>query len=226
MEGEMTTPETNYFAEHLLMAGGRPVSVVNPHNKPIEELPVIYGYSDGIKSPTCYLGKLIAEDGTELGEHICSNEAWMLRDLGILEGEGEFRRKDFEAHYPDGYRMAFVSEKDVPTHEGLNAAFKLNPEMEARKQPQITQKTTWQQRKKWKAFLEAHEMDPDVGLQATECLALIADADALEDSHHQLRRSLGELLAQCDCQINWVQWPDGECKCLPCSVNRALDGDS
>ncbi len=71
-------------------------------------------------------GALIAEDGTDLGSHLCSSEGYMYGDLGIIEGWRNDRHETFQKHYPDGYRMDFVRYEDVYAHEGLKKAFELN----------------------------------------------------------------------------------------------------
>lgn len=114
-----------YEAQHLLQWEGRPVAVHNPHGKPVEELPVIYGFNNG-GSPGWMSAVLLAQDGTHLGGHICSSEGYMPADLGVLEGSRPDRHETFREHYPDGYRMEFVSGKDVHTHTGLNEAYRLN----------------------------------------------------------------------------------------------------
>lgn len=43
-------------------------------------------------------------------------------DLGIIEGARPDRHETFREHYPDGYRMEFVSYGDVLSHAGLSAA--------------------------------------------------------------------------------------------------------
>lgn len=96
-------------------------AIFNPHNKPVEELPTIYGFNNG-GSYGFMDACLIAEDGTPLGGHICSSEGFMYGDLGILSGYRSDRHETFRAHYPDGYRMDFVPYDDVKEHAGLNAA--------------------------------------------------------------------------------------------------------
>lgn len=76
----------------------------NPNDRPVEELPVIYGFNNG-GSPGWYQGVLLAEDGTCLGGHVCSHESFMPGDLGVLEGSRNDRHEHFRQHYPDGYRM-------------------------------------------------------------------------------------------------------------------------
>lgn len=103
-------------------------AVFNPHGKPIDELPVIYGFNNG-GPPGFMIGCLVAEDGAGLGSHCCSSEGFMPGDLGIREGSRSDRHETFQKHYPDGYRMEFVSYDDVPGHEALQRAFELNKKM-------------------------------------------------------------------------------------------------
>ncbi len=110
----MTTPAAAnlYLAQHLLEIEGRGWAVFNPHSKPLAELPVIYGFNNGGSSgwmSAC----LLAEDGTGLGSHICSHEGYMEHDLGIIEDSRPDRHKTFQEHYPDGYRMEFVTGEEV-----------------------------------------------------------------------------------------------------------------
>lgn len=123
----MTTPAAAncYLAQHLLEMEGKPYAVFNPHDKPVEALPVIFGFNNG-GSRDWWCATLIAEDGTRLGGHVCSHESYMYYDLGILEGTRPDRHEEFKKHYPDGYRMAFVPHSEVNKCEPLMEAFKLN----------------------------------------------------------------------------------------------------
>ena len=123
----MTTREAAkaYLLSHTVQWGDKVYAVFNPHDKPVEELPVIYGFNDG-GSPDWWRGQLLSEDGTALGSHICSNEGYMPHDLGVLEGSRPDRHKTFQTHYPDGYRMEFISYSDVFNHEGLKRAIERN----------------------------------------------------------------------------------------------------
>lgn len=126
----MTTPEAEeqYRNEHVARMSGRSVAVYNPHGKPINELPIIYGFNNG-GSASFLRAVLMAEDGTHLGGHACSHEAYMPHDLGILEGTRDDRHNDaFKPHYPDGYRMMFIGYDEAKTHEGLLKAIKLYEE--------------------------------------------------------------------------------------------------
>ena len=123
----MTTQaaERLYEAQHLSSMEGKGWAVFNPNATPVEELPIIYGFNNG-GSPGWFSAQLIAEDGTGLGGHLCSLEGYMPHDLGILEGTRPDRHEGFKAHYPDGYRMAFVSHGEVLQHPGLTLAFERN----------------------------------------------------------------------------------------------------
>lgn len=109
---------------------GKGYAVFNPHNKPVEELPWIIGFNNG-GSPGWYDAELLAEDGHPMGGHICSAEAYMEHDLGILEGTRPDRHDTFREHYPDGYRMDFVRYTDVPNDARLTRAFELNEKLQA-----------------------------------------------------------------------------------------------
>ena len=105
---------------------GKGIAIFNPHGRPVAELPIIYGFNNG-GSPGWYSGCLIAADGMGLGGHLCSAEAYMPHDLGILEGTRPDRHETFRAHYPDGYRMEFIPLEDVKRgHAGLLEAYRLN----------------------------------------------------------------------------------------------------
>ena len=122
----MTTPEAarRYEMEHVMEHAGRKAAIFNPHNNPVEELPVIYGFNNG-GPPGWMSAVLLAEDGTYLGGHTCSSEAYMPADLGVLEGTRPDRHKDFQQHYPNGYRMEFVPSGALKDHERFNQACEL-----------------------------------------------------------------------------------------------------
>lgn len=114
-----------YEAQHLHEWEDRGWAVYNPNDRPIGELPVIYGFNNG-GSYGWMSAQLIAEDGTGMGGHVCSSEGYMPHDLGIVEGARPDRHEGFREHYPDGYRMEFVSYPDVRDHEALALAFERN----------------------------------------------------------------------------------------------------
>lgn len=114
-----------YEAQHLYQMEGRAVAFYNPKDLNVEDLPVIYGFNNG-GAVNWHYAALVAQDGTPLGSHMCSSEAYMPHDLGILEGCRPDRHEAFKKHYPEGYRMEFVSYGAVPSHTGLQAALKLS----------------------------------------------------------------------------------------------------
>ena len=117
-----------YESQHVHAHSHLKVAIFNPHEKPVEKLPIIYGFNNG-KAGSFFHAGLLAEDGTALGEHYCSSEAYMPSDLGVLEGTRPDRHNHFQMHYPNGYRMEFVSAKDVLTHVGLTVAIQRNTEL-------------------------------------------------------------------------------------------------
>ena len=133
----MTTKaaEAYYLEQHESSMHGKQYAVYNPLNKQLNELPIIYGFNNG-GSSGWWEAVLLAEDGTHLGGHICSDEGYMLHDLGILEGTRQDRHEMFKAHYPDGYRMDFVSFKNASTHEGVLKACELNKQLSANEEQQ------------------------------------------------------------------------------------------
>lgn len=96
------------------------MAIYNPQNKPVDQLPVIYGFNNG-GSPGFMYACLIAEDGAGMGSHMCSSEGYMPGDLGCLEGSRPDRHEGFREHYPDGYRMEFVG-GNPRKHAGIMAA--------------------------------------------------------------------------------------------------------
>lgn len=105
---------------------GKGYEVYNPKLLPVAELPVIYGFNNG-GSPGWLCAYAIAEDGTVLGSHVCSAEGYMPHDLGILKGSRPDRHETFRDHYPEGYRMDFVTTPEMKAgHEGLDKAIELN----------------------------------------------------------------------------------------------------
>ena len=135
----MTTPaaERLYEAQHVHRWEGTGWAVYNPHEKPVEDLPVIYGFNNG-GHHRWMSACLIAEDGTGLGGHVCSSEAYMPHDLGILDGARPDRHETFRKHYPDGYRMEFVGNDAVESHEKLMAAIAINNTQGATNEESIT----------------------------------------------------------------------------------------
>lgn len=87
--------------------------------------PKIYCFSN-VKGGGDGIAYAMAEDGTVLGSHWCSNEAFVPGDLGVTEGTRPDRHEKYAKHYPDGYEMVFVPAAEVMTHPGLQKAVELN----------------------------------------------------------------------------------------------------
>ena len=75
----------------------------------------------------------IAEDGTVLGSHFCSNEMYVSHDLGVTDGSRPDRHAYYAKHYPQGYEMEFVQARSVKSHEGLSRAIRLNEQQHREK---------------------------------------------------------------------------------------------
>jgi len=126
----MTTKiaEKLYQAQHNSEMEGKNWAIYNPNKKELKDLPIIYGFNNG--GPSVFLsGQLIAEDGTALGGHACSNECYMEHDLGILEGTRPDRHETFKKHYPKGYKMEFYGYEDAKKHKGIDKAYELNKKL-------------------------------------------------------------------------------------------------
>ena len=55
----------------------------------------------------------IAEDGHYFGSHVCSNMSWARHDLT----ETPSRKEAIEAHYPAGYEVVVLPDKEAPPDE-------------------------------------------------------------------------------------------------------------
>lgn len=84
--------------------------------------PKIYAFSNTLTGGDGQAVAL-AEDGTILATHWCSNETWVPHDLGVTS---DWKHDQYRAHYPDGYEVVFVASVDFDAHEGLQTALKLN----------------------------------------------------------------------------------------------------
>lgn len=92
--------------------------------------PKIFAFSN-VKGGGDGIAYAMAEDGTVLGSHWCSNETFVPMDLGVTDERPATHAKRhsiYSTHYPDGYEMEFVRAADVAAHEGLGAAWELNQE--------------------------------------------------------------------------------------------------
>lgn len=100
------------------ITGATPESAATPRPK-IFAFSNVQGGGDGI-------AYAMAEDGTVLGSHWCSHEAYVSHDLGVTPGSRADRHETYAAHYPGGYDMEFVRSSEVASHAGLTRAFELN----------------------------------------------------------------------------------------------------
>lgn len=125
-----------YLAQHVYEHEGKGWAVFNPHDKPVSELPAIYGFNNG-GSRDWWEAVALSADGKCLGGHCCSHEAYMPHDLGVLEGTREDRHTDqYQKHYPDGYRMVFVASDEIKDHAGLQEAIRLAIASQSAKLPE------------------------------------------------------------------------------------------
>ena len=68
----------------------------------------------------------IAEDGTCVGRHCCSHEAYMQHDLGI---GSDWKHDGYDKHYGEGnWELEWVPTNNIESHDGLQEAFRLNGE--------------------------------------------------------------------------------------------------
>lgn len=117
--------EAIYQCEHMAKWAGNGYVVYNPHNKPIDELPFILGFNNG-GSSGMESAIAISEDGVILGTHICSSEVYMPYDLGLIEGARLDRHERYREHYPNGYKMDFVSYDEAKVDVRLKIAIKFH----------------------------------------------------------------------------------------------------
>lgn len=65
----------------------------------------------------------MADDGTVLGNHLCSHDVFMYHDLYVRSD----RKKTVDEHFKDEpYEVEIIPSHEVKTHPGLQEAFKLN----------------------------------------------------------------------------------------------------
>jgi hypothetical protein len=69
------------------------------------------------------MGAALAEDGTGICEHLSSSVEWAQHDMGLTS---DWKHEYYREHAPDGYELIWVD--DVASHEGWQAALKLNRE--------------------------------------------------------------------------------------------------
>ena len=87
----------------------------------MSELPKIFVFCNSC-APQWHSMLALAEDGTALAGHLCSDHGFASHDMGIHENG--WKRDLYEAHYPDGFEVVWV--EDFHAHEGLQKAAALN----------------------------------------------------------------------------------------------------
>jgi len=74
------------------------------------------------------IGYALAEDGKCLASHLSSDEWYSKHDMGLTS---DWKHKLYAEHYPEGYTLEWIKEKDLDNHEGFKEAFALNKKLEA-----------------------------------------------------------------------------------------------
>jgi hypothetical protein len=84
----------------------------------------IYGFNNG-GSPGWHHAVAIGEDGAVIDGHICSDEGYMLHDLGIEHST--WKHDSYDKHFGAGnWEIEWVPSDKVKTHPGLLKAIELN----------------------------------------------------------------------------------------------------
>ncbi|MGB8520825.1 MAG: hypothetical protein WCD38_11750 [Candidatus Tumulicola sp.] len=71
-----------------------------------------------------YIGNALAEDGTPLGEPLCSSLDFVMRDMGVTS---DWKHDGYKKHYPDGYCLVWLGAwPEEGEHPAFDAALALN----------------------------------------------------------------------------------------------------
>lgn len=81
--------------------------------------PTIYVFCNSC-SPQWHVAYALAEDGTGLASHVCSDHGWVIHDMGV--SGSDWKHDLYNAHYPDGWAIEYVDVDDIPGHAGLQLA--------------------------------------------------------------------------------------------------------
>lgn len=68
----------------------------------------------------------MTENGHYLASHVSSHELWAKHDIGLTSN---WKHDIYSKHCPDGYELEWIDNPE--SHEGLDAAYKLNQELGA-----------------------------------------------------------------------------------------------
>jgi hypothetical protein len=77
------------------------------------------------------LGYAMAEDGTGLANHLSSNISFSKHDMGLTS---DWKHDYYKEHYPDGYELEWIEEKDLDNHVEFCKACKINSEQAGKNQ--------------------------------------------------------------------------------------------
>lgn len=99
----------------------------------------IYAFNNGGR-PGFYEAVAVGEDGLCLASHICSDERWMLHDMGVTS---DWKHDTYDAWAPEGWEIEFIPSEELDTHEDLKKAITLAeekgyPEFEAAEKASIS----------------------------------------------------------------------------------------
>lgn len=114
---------------------GKPIDplIYNPAHRPIDELPVIYGYVSGANPKGC-LCLAVSSDGDYLGNRWCTSPEFMAYDLSLAIDGGCQMIKFYLERYQNGFRCVAVPHGEEDSHVGLQKALdKLEAKTEGRK---------------------------------------------------------------------------------------------
>ena len=92
-----------------------------------DQLPKVFAFINSGKGTDWVAGMALAEDGTCVGQHASSSDAFSRHDMGATLGKA-MHYHDYVKHYPQGFEVVWVY--DPKNHEGLQAAYKLNQELQ------------------------------------------------------------------------------------------------
>lgn len=95
--------------------------IFNPLDQPVEDLPVIYGFST-LNPAGWIVGTVLSQNGVAYGMAVGRDEQDMPMKLGVQVGGLPEIHATLQGTFPDGYRMEYVWYADTATHAGLRAA--------------------------------------------------------------------------------------------------------
>ena len=91
----------------------------------------IFVFINGGKGTDMVTGAALSEDGHFLAGHLSSSEGWFRHDMGLTSN---WKHKEYEKHYPNGYELIEVSDHHPGLHEGLDQAYQKHLDLAQRQQ--------------------------------------------------------------------------------------------